>query len=83
MNQVNAVCRLSAAEASNDSIAAELARWQTYLEALDSAGQAMDRARRIFPDHGLDHGVERVRFMLTQGVAEMERLQQAAEAGAR
>jgi hypothetical protein len=82
MKRVDAACRVTAAEAANDGLVAELARWQDYLEALDAAGQAMDRARRIFPDHGLDHGVERVRFMLTQGVAEMERLQQDATAGA-
>ena len=55
-----------------------LSRWQAYLEALDCAGQAMDRARRLVPDHGLDHGVERIRALLLAGVAELERLQSAA-----
>lgn len=51
-----------------------LQRVEEYLAALDEAGQAMDRARRIVPDHGLDHGVVRLRAMLLEGVAELERM---------
>lgn len=54
----------------------EIARWLAYLEALDAAGQAMDRARRLVPDHGLDHGVERIRVMLDAGIERLERLQE-------
>ena len=52
---------------------AELQHWLAYLEALDCAGQALDRARRLVPDHGLDHGVDRLRALLLAGAVELER----------
>lgn len=52
------------------------------MEALDCAGQAMDRARKLVPDHGLDHGVERIRALLIAAVAELDRLQAEAQASA-
>ncbi|GIX34568.1 MAG: hypothetical protein KatS3mg126_0347 [Lysobacteraceae bacterium] len=50
-----------------------LERLQAYLEALQEAGLALDRARRLFPDHGLDHGVERIRAMMLSASAELQR----------
>jgi hypothetical protein len=58
----------------------DLARWEQYLADLDEAGQAMDRARRIVPDHGLDHGVQRLRAMLLAGVEELDRMRVALKA---
>jgi hypothetical protein len=37
-------------------------RLQAYLQALDAAVDALDRARRLFPDPGLDHALERLRL---------------------
>jgi hypothetical protein len=37
-----------------------------YLEALEQAAEAIDRARRIHPDPGLDHAAERLRLQSRQ-----------------
>ena len=37
-----------------------------YLEALEAAAEAIDRARRLFPDPGLDHAMERLRLQSAQ-----------------
>ncbi|MGE4073223.1 MAG: hypothetical protein AB7E72_18795 [Lysobacterales bacterium] len=41
---------------------------QTYLEALNSAMESIDRARQLMPDPGLDHAIDRLRFLLLQAV---------------
>ncbi len=41
---------------------------QTYLDALNSAMESIDRARKLMPDPGLDHAIDRLRFLLLQGV---------------
>lgn len=64
---------LAAGSGAASAAEAELQHWLAYLEALDCAGQAMDRARRLVPDHGLDHGVERLRALLLAGAVELER----------
>ncbi len=42
------------------------ARLIAYLEALETAAGAIDRARRLFPDPGLDHAVDRLRVQSAQ-----------------
>lgn len=42
------------------------ARLIDYLEALETAAEAIDRARRLFPDPGLDHAFERLRLQSAQ-----------------
>lgn len=42
------------------------ARLIDYLEALQTAAEAIDRARRLFPDPGLDHAFERLRLQSAQ-----------------
>jgi hypothetical protein len=42
------------------------ARLIDYLEALQTAAEALDRARRLFPDPGLDHAFERLRMQSAQ-----------------
>jgi hypothetical protein len=42
------------------------ARLVDYLEALETAAIAIDRARRLFPDPGLDHAFERLRLQSAQ-----------------
>lgn len=48
-----------------------------YLSALDSAAHAIGQARRIKPDPGLDHALERLRRLLVEGSLEL----QQAESG--
>jgi len=38
-----------------------------YLSALDSAAHAIEQARRIRPDPGLDHAIDRLRSLLLDG----------------
>jgi hypothetical protein len=45
---------------------ARASRLAAYLEALESAAGAIDRARRLFPDPGLDHAMERLRVQSAQ-----------------
>jgi hypothetical protein len=45
---------------------ARASRLAAYLEALESAAEAIDRARRLFPDPGLDHAMERLRVQSAQ-----------------
>jgi hypothetical protein len=42
------------------------ARLIAYLEALETAATAIDRARRLFPDPGLDHAFDRLRLQSAQ-----------------
>lgn len=42
------------------------ARLAAYLEALETAAVAIDRARRLFPDPGLDHAFDRLRLQSAQ-----------------
>jgi hypothetical protein len=42
------------------------ARLIDYLAALEEAAGAIDRARRLFPDPGLDHAFERLRLQSAQ-----------------
>lgn len=62
------------------AISARIQRWRDYLDALDRAGQALDLARRLVPDHGLDHGVDRVRALLCAGAAELDAMERALAA---
>lgn len=41
-------------------------RLMRYLEALDQARLALDEARRLYPDMGLDHAMDRLRSMMSQ-----------------
>ena len=58
-------------------LAEHLDVWQADMEAkgdtLNHARLFADRARRLVPDHGLDHGVERLRALLLAGAVELER----------
>ncbi|MBK9657881.1 MAG: hypothetical protein IPO66_21680 [Rhodanobacteraceae bacterium] len=38
-----------------------------YLSALDSAAHAIEQARRVRPDPGLDHAIDRLRSLLLDG----------------
>lgn len=44
----------------------------SYLSALDEAARAIDLARRLRPDPGLDHAIDRLRAMLMQTLREAE-----------
>lgn len=43
----------------------------TYLSALESAAHAIEQARSIRPDPGLDHAMDRLRHMLFEGAREL------------
>jgi hypothetical protein len=47
-------------------IDARAGRLVAYLEALEAAAEAIDRARRLFPDPGLDHAFDRLRRQSAQ-----------------
>lgn len=51
--------------------ARELERLHRYLEALDQAGTAIETARRLRPQPGLDHAIERLRWLLLDGSREL------------
>ncbi|UXI66584.1 hypothetical protein [Tahibacter amnicola] len=51
-----------------------------YLGALENAAEAIDQARRIRPDIGLDHAMSQLRAMVARGGMEMQRLLEATEA---
>lgn len=62
----------------------ERARAEAFLVALCEAAEALDRARRIEPDPGLDHAVERLRLMIGQWAARLDALiDEATETAAR
>jgi hypothetical protein len=42
------------------------ARLIAYIETLETAATAIDRARRLFPDPGLDHAFDRLRLQSAQ-----------------
>ena len=44
-----------------------------YLSALDNAAHAIELARRIRPDPGLDHAIARLRNLLLDGSRELWR----------
>lgn len=45
-----------------------------YLLALGEAAEALERARRQFPDPGLDHAIERLRLQSNQFAARLRDL---------
>lgn len=49
-------------------------RMQVLLADLQVAAEALDRARRIEPDPGLDHAVERLRLMIGQRALRLDAL---------
>lgn len=49
-----------------------------YLSALDNAAHAIEQARRLRPDPGLDHAIDRLRTLLLDGY----RVLQQRESGA-
>jgi hypothetical protein len=53
---------------------ARLERLYSYLSALEAAAHAIEQARRIRPDPGLDHAIDRLRFMLLEGARELASL---------
>jgi hypothetical protein len=53
---------------------ARLELLHTYLSALEGAAHAIEQARRIRPDPGLDHAIDRLRFMLFEGARELASL---------
>ncbi|MBL8246218.1 MAG: hypothetical protein JNL89_18620, partial [Rhodanobacteraceae bacterium] len=44
-----------------------------YLSALDNAAHAIEQARRIRPDPGLDHAIDRLRMLLQDASRELYR----------
>lgn len=52
----------------------ERARAEALIHALGEAAEALDRARRIERDPGLDHAVERLRLMIGQWAARLDAL---------
>lgn len=55
-------------QASERTLSMDSKDLQTYLEALNSAMESIDRARQLMPDPGLDHAIDRLRFLLLQAV---------------
>jgi hypothetical protein len=47
-------------------VVAEIEHLQRYLTALETAHQALDDARRLYPDFGLDHALDRLRQMVAE-----------------
>lgn len=43
-----------------------------YLSALDNAAHAIEQARRIKPDPGLDHAIDRLRCLLVDGSRQLQ-----------
>lgn len=52
----------------------EIDRRQRYLDALERAGCAIDQARRLYPDFGLDHAIDRLRALMLRGAAHLDAL---------
>ena len=52
----------AAAHRAEDTMATET--FHCYLSALDNAAHAIEQARRIRPDPGLDHAIDRLRMLL-------------------
>lgn len=52
----------------------ERARAEAFILALGDAAEALDRARRIERDPGLDHAVERLRLMIGQWAVRLDAL---------
>jgi hypothetical protein len=48
-----------------------LEQLHTYLAAIEGAAHAIEQARRIRPDPGLDHAMDRLRHMLFEGAREL------------
>jgi hypothetical protein len=53
--------------ATGQIVSSEIERVQRYLEALENARRAIEDARRLYPDFRLDHAVDRLRGMVSQG----------------
>ncbi len=47
-----------------------------YLSALDNAAHAIEQARQIRPDPGLDHAIGRLRMLLIDGSRELHQRDQ-------
>lgn len=47
-----------------------------YLSALDSAAHAIEQARRVRPDPGLDHAIDRLRSLLLDGYRVLQQQEQ-------
>ena len=47
--------------------------FHSYLSALDNAAHAIELARRIRPDPGLDHAIDRLRVLLLDASRELYR----------
>ena len=52
-----------------------------YLSALDSAAHAIEQARRIRPDPGLDHAIARLRTLLLDGYRVLQQHEQGDGCG--
>jgi hypothetical protein len=59
-------------------VGSEIERLQRYLEALETARQALEEARRLYPDLGIDHALERLRCMISQGAMQLSQALDAA-----
>lgn len=53
----------------------DIERLHAYLSALDTAGNAVDQARSLFPDPDLDHAVDRLRAFMLEGAERLHRLE--------
>lgn len=56
----------------------ESQRLLDYLQSLQTAAEALNRARRLYPDFGLDHAVDRLRHYLGEGAQRLHRLEAKA-----
>jgi DNA transposition AAA+ family ATPase len=52
--------------ATDPPMSDDIDRLMRYLEALDRARLALDEARKLYPDLGLDHALDRLRSMMSQ-----------------
>jgi hypothetical protein len=50
-------------------VSPEIERLQRYLEALETARRSLDEARKLRPDFGLDHALDRLRAMIAHGAS--------------
>lgn len=65
---------------SGSAMPDERARAEALIHALGEAAEALDRARRIERDPGLDHAVERLRLMIGQWAVRLDALVEEAAA---
>ncbi len=67
-------CRAARPGDRGCAVAEERRHVEALLRALSEAADALDRARRLEPDPGLDHAVERLRLMIGQCAARLDGL---------